>query len=88
MKLPSDLGTNAVKNAKITVYPNPVNNVLHFSGTDKILDTEIYNMAGQKVLSAGKVSGEGLNVSKLTKGAYILKVKTAAGPQSIKLIKK
>lgn len=88
IKLPSALGTSSVNTNKFAVYPNPVQDILHVTNSDKITSVEIYNMVGQKLLTAEKVSKDGLNVSTLAKGAYIVTVKTANSKESIKLIKK
>jgi len=88
IKLPATLGTNEVKSANLKIYPNPVQDILHLSSATKISDIEIFSLTGQKVFSTAKLTNEGLNVSKLTKGAYILKAKTASGIESIKFLKK
>lgn len=88
IKLPSALGTNAVNVAKVAAYPNPVQDVLHLTNADKVSSVEIYNMVGQKLLTADKISKDGLNVSTLPKGAYIVTVKTRTATESIKVIKK
>lgn len=89
IKLPSALGTDNAQNAgKMSVYPNPVQDILYFKNADKIRSIEIYNMVGQKVLTATKMSKDGLDVSKLTKGSYVIKVQTANQTESIQLLKK
>lgn len=72
----------------ITVYPNPVTDILYFKGTSKIEKAEVYNMAGQKVKSFGSVNDR-INVSSLLKGDYILQYSVKGkGQQSYKFIKK
>ncbi|MGA9213501.1 T9SS type A sorting domain-containing protein [Kaistella sp.] len=88
IKLLGTLGTNNVNAAKIDIYPNPVQNTLYLTNADKIDNVEIYNMVGQKILSTNKVSKEGLNVSNLTKGAYLVKVKTGNQTETVKMLKK
>lgn len=89
IKLPNALATDQVQNAsKMSVYPNPAQDVLYFKNADKISSIEVYNMVGQKVIATTAVSKEGLDVSKLTKGAYVLKVQTGNQTESIKLLKK
>lgn len=83
------LATQGVQNtAKTAVYPNPVQDVLHLTNSDKIESLEIYNMAGQKVLTTAKISKEGVNVSALTKGSYVVKVKMGTETETIKMLKK
>ncbi|QOW11322.1 T9SS type A sorting domain-containing protein [Kaistella flava (ex Peng et al. 2021)] len=89
IKLPAGgLATANVQNTKMTVYPNPAQDVLYFNNANKVSSIEVYNMVGQKVLSTTAISKEGLDVSKLTKGAYVVKVKTGNQTESVKLIKK
>jgi len=89
IKLPGNLATgNSQATNKLSVYPNPVESTLFIKNADKNASVEIYNMAGQKVISSSAVSTSGLDVSKLTKGAYVVKVKTGTSTESIKIIKK
>lgn len=82
------LATKDVAMSKTKIYPNPVGNFLQITNSEKITGVEIYNMAGQKVLSTAKISKDGLNVSTLTKGTYVVKVKNATSAESIKMLKK
>ena len=89
IKLPAGLATDNVQNAnKISVYPNPVQDILYFKNADKVSSVEVYNIVGQKVLATTAISKDGLNVSKLAKGAYVIKVKAGDKTESLKLIKK
>ncbi len=71
----------------LTVYPNPVKETIHFRSTEAILSAEIYNMAGQLVTSVAKVADNKINAQSLAKGMYIVKVQTAAGIQTVKILK-
>ena len=88
IKLPASLGTDNVQNSKVSVYPNPVHDVLYFKNADKVSSVEVYNMVGQKVLSTTAIAKDGLDVSKLSKGAYVVKVQTGTQTESVKLLKK
>lgn len=89
IKLPEGgLGTANVQNTKMSVYPNPAQDVLYFKNADKVSSLEVYNMVGQKVLSTTTISKDGLDISKLAKGAYVVKVKTGNQVESVKLLKK
>ncbi len=89
IKLPAeDLATNdTALSAKMSIYPNPVVDIVTIKTTDKIESAEVYSAAGQMVFSSKKVANNQLNLSALTKGFYILKVKTDKGLQTTKLIK-
>lgn len=69
------LSTNdAVKNKNnISIYPNPVKDILYIKGIGKIEKAEIYNMVGQKVISLNSLEDK-VDVSSLSKGNYILQL--------------
>ncbi|WP_278352044.1 T9SS type A sorting domain-containing protein [Chryseobacterium gleum] len=70
------------------IYPNPVTDILYFKGTGKIEKAEIYNLVGQRVKSFNTVEGQ-IDVSSLSKGAYILEYSVKGGKQqTYKFIKK
>lgn len=89
IKLPAeDLATNdTALSAKMSIYPNPVVDIVTIKTADKIESAEVYSAAGQMVFSSKKVANNQINLSALTKGFYILKVKTDKGLQTTKLIK-
>jgi len=58
--------------ASITLYPNPVQNVLKINAPNAVNKIEVFNILGQKVLS--NKNSNTLNVQGLSKGAYITKI--------------
>lgn len=68
------LGTLDVKSeSRISVYPNPASEKIFIKG-EKISDVELYSIDGRKqnvVLN----NDQSVNVSHLTKGSYVVKVK-------------
>ncbi|MBB6369105.1 T9SS type A sorting domain-containing protein [Chryseobacterium shigense] len=68
-------GTLAAAEAKpqenITIYPNPVQDILYIRSGEKIIKTEIYDASG-RILNAKGVNGNSVNVSELAKGSYII----------------
>lgn len=75
----SNMAVATVNKGKMSVYPNPVNNVLHVQipAGQKIADISIHNLAGQKINV--NASGNEINVKSLKAGAYILTVTDAKG---------
>lgn len=69
--------------AGISVYPNPVVDVLNFTTPCNVT---VVNLMGVTVKQAENVSN--LNVSDLINGQYIVKVTTEDGTSTIKVIKK
>jgi len=79
--------SNANGKIKIQIYPNPVKEVMHFSGQDKINKIVIMSLDGKKV-SEKTMSGERkLNVHTLIQGTYLINIFTDKGIQTIKFIK-
>jgi hypothetical protein len=72
--VPSALGTAEFENTTntISLYPNPVNEVLNISSTNSITKIEVYDMQGRNVASNNNASN--VIVEGLVKGVYIVKV--------------
>ncbi|MGU3373649.1 DUF7619 domain-containing protein [Chryseobacterium sp. M5A1_1a] len=71
------LATSEVKNDKneISIYPNPVKDVLNIKSKEEIIKAEIYDATG-RIINSTNVKGNSIYVSELYKGNYILKVFT------------
>ena len=71
-----------------SAYPNPVANQLKVSASEKISKVEIFNIIGKKVISQlVENTSDEVNVSKLSKGIYILKTYINNSVGSQKFIK-
>ncbi len=84
----SVLGVNDnAKNISFKAYPNPVEDRIYFS-FNKISSVEIYNILGAKI--AFKKVDNGLDVSDLNSGIYMLKCKDSEGVDlgTVKAVKK
>ncbi len=73
----------------LTIYPNPVRGNKVYISTDKNLakEVEVYNVLGKLVLIA-KLTGKELDISELTPGIYILKIKEGNTQATRKLVVK
>ncbi len=71
----------------LSIYPNPVvgSKVYITSDKNQTKDVEVYNVLGKKVLVA-RVSGKELDVSELTPGIYILKIREGQTQATRKLV--
>jgi hypothetical protein len=71
----------------LTIYPNPTNSGKIYISTKLSLDkkVEIFNVLGKKVLETVITSKE-VNVSNLTAGVYIIKIKEGEATATRKLI--
>lgn len=70
---------------KVTVYPNPVASTLFVNGADADTQISIYNAAGSLVAN---VVGSQANVEGLAPGVYVVRVATANGIATTRIIKK
>lgn len=71
----------------LSIYPNPVSNGKIYITTQENLtkDIQIYDVLGKKIISAS-LFGKELNISKLTPGIYILKIKEGNNSATRKLV--
>ncbi len=85
----SSLNTNNpnIGETTISLWPNPVADKLKISNfTADVRSIDIYNIAGRKVLSGALLSNS-IDVSMLSKGAYIVKINTSTEILKFKVIK-
>ncbi len=71
-------------NLHLTVFPNPTSDLLLVQANEAIENVTVYNMTGQKVLSA---SGSKISVDQLTAGIYLIQIKTANGLGATRFVK-
>ncbi|OJJ19842.1 hypothetical protein BKI52_15280 [marine bacterium AO1-C] len=85
---------NDPKNGLLTLFPNPVKDVLQLKLEGKVankVEVTIYNMLGNQVLHSNQKLQNGemnLNLEHLPSGQYILKIKTGEEILSRKILKK
>jgi hypothetical protein len=84
------LSTNEFLEQAISIYPNPVGDVINISTLDSvdINILSIYDLQGRKVLNKQFVENQQVNVSELLSGVYILEVTTDKGTLTKKIVKK
>lgn len=83
---PADLAAAEVGLGRLSVYPNPVKDMLNISSADrKVVEVTFYSVDGKLVKTAKGM--ESIDVSNLAKGVYIVKVKTSDSEKSFKVIK-
>lgn len=83
--LPFDLKT-------VKVFPNPVQDLLHFSigENTEVGEIEIHNLTGQRVLSAKTIDDQtqSINLSHLNPGVYLLSYMSDSNKSTVRIIKK
>ena len=84
----ASLGNNSFDNANFSYYPNPVKNTLNLSYNQEISNVEVFNLLGQKVSSnVINANATQIDMSNLSKGAYMVKVTSNNQLKTIKVIK-
>ncbi|MBN9337367.1 MAG: T9SS type A sorting domain-containing protein [Chryseobacterium sp.] len=78
---------NDIDKKVISIYPNPVKDVLNISGASTISDVEIYDISGKKVSEVKDVKNRQLNIHYLPKGSYLLKGLFDQQQRTLKIIK-
>jgi hypothetical protein len=71
---------NTVKNT-INIYPNPAKNILNIETAMLITEIEIYSILGKKLL---QTNSKTIDVSKLPKGLYVIKIISSKEIETIK----
>ena len=74
----------------LNIYPNPVSTGRIYITSKSSLnkDVEIYDVLGKKILSATISATKELNITNLTPGVYIIKIKEGDATATRKLIVK
>ncbi|WP_163393294.1 T9SS type A sorting domain-containing protein [Flavobacterium limi] len=67
---------NIKSDIALTLYPNPVKDVLHFNAETEISKIAVFEINGRKVFEKILNGGHEINVQSLVKGVYLIKVFT------------
>lgn len=87
----SDLASvnDAIANAKITYYPNPVTDRLTIEAADAINTVTVYTMLGQVLVAETWNSTTGnLDMQQLNAGTYIVEAASAHGKKVFRIVKR
>jgi hypothetical protein len=83
-----NLSVPSIGKNPVTLYPNPVKNILNLSSAEIIESIEILNTIGQSILTKQINKPEdSIDVSALPNGTYIVKIKGNSICQSMQFIK-
>jgi hypothetical protein len=85
----SGLTGTGVENTSFSIYPNPVNTILYIGGDlSKIKGIQVLKITGETIIKTDTfVKGNGLDVSYLPAGTYLIAIRTEAGIHYYKFIK-
>lgn len=82
------LGTGSFDSTNFAYYPNPVKNILNLSYNQEISTVEVFNLLGQKVITnAINANAAQIDMSNVSKGAYMVKVTSNKQAKTIRVIK-
>lgn len=86
----SEMSVNDSALSDISIYPNPVKDVLNINSVKDIDKVEIYNVSGQKLYSQSFNTDEtNIDMSSLSSGAYMVRVFLKTGAiETFKVLKK
>lgn len=79
------VGIDDVENGSVSVYPNPVANTLTVSA-EGVSEVQLIDVNGRVVLSSNHAGN--IDVTTLAEGMYIVRVVTASGVSTSKIVKK
>lgn len=71
---------------QVKLYPNPAQSTLNVIATEDITSIQIINLQGQNLMQQNTASNK-IDISKLPKGLYVIKVSTMQGTITSKFIK-
>lgn len=82
------LGTEKVVKNEVSVYPNPVENILHIRATEKVNAIKIVNVLGQEITNVViDATNQQIDVSDLANGVYMIKIISNGNHETFKIIK-
>ena len=79
------MGTDEISQGKVSIYPNPVKDVVKVESTEKIEKVALFSLDGKKLVEQNH---NVLNISNLPKGIYLLKADFTSGKSSTKKVVK
>jgi hypothetical protein len=83
------LGVDKIEKSNLGIYPNPVENVLYFTGKETVESVQICNVLGQVIRNFNNVRGNSINVEDLTSGVYLISAMTREGSTAaVRFVKK
>ncbi len=74
---------------KIIVYPNPAQDFVKIQSENNMQSVELYDLRGRLISNETVgIQNHEINISDLSKGVYLLKIKTNNSTETIRLVKK
>jgi hypothetical protein len=73
------LGVDKIEKSGLGLYPNPVENILYFTGNETVESAQVCNVLGQVIRNYNNVRDNFINVENLSSGVYLISVMTNEG---------
>ncbi|RZJ33145.1 MAG: T9SS type A sorting domain-containing protein [Flavobacterium sp.] len=83
----ASLATESFDAIGFSYHPNPVKDVLYLNAEIAITDVKVYNLLGQEVMKTSSADFSRVDMTPLSKGAYLVKVNAGSHQKTIKIIK-
>lgn len=85
----SEMSVNDSALSSISIYPNPVKDILNISAKKEVKSVSVFDLSGQKIIADAKVPNGQINVSALISGIYIFHFTLESGQvEAFRVIKK
>ena len=82
------LNTSEFDETTVSVYPNPVQDILNISTQTNVESVVVYDVLGKVVLNVQPDAiSPSVNVSALSSGAYMVQITTERGTKTVKVVK-
>ncbi len=85
-----NLSTIQIEKKDVTLYPNPVKDILYIEAQESIKSIEVYNLNGsllQKKVNVGNGLENQINLKYLQAGIYFVKIKSEKTDKAYKIVK-
>jgi len=83
--VPAFMGIEEENNTQISIYPNPVKEIMNIISTSAIIDWEMLDIQGKKIMSG--INHSNIQMESLPQGIYFIKVNTTTGSGTYKIVK-
>tara|TARA_B100001996_G_scaffold344831_1_gene300840 strand:- start:1688 stop:3292 length:1605 start_codon:yes stop_codon:yes gene_type:complete len=78
------LNISEIEEYKFEIYPNPTSGIINLNNNGEVLNIKIYDINGKIVFENKNYSLQQLNISKLNKGIYFMKINNLDAQKIIK----
>jgi hypothetical protein len=80
-------GIKTTMNPEIQIFPNPASGYLQLSSIENIRSLEVFNLLGQQFITVNNPESSILDISKLTSGIYLIKIRQIGSEKCFRFIK-